>query len=164
MRHFLTLFRMEVLSWVTLFMSFSQMVAIWLTYVLVNQAFYCIKKFCNPCEIVKIPKVGVQIAAVIGGCIAFHVPYIPYVQILLNTIDSYFNPCQLPIVSQWDIFIAERREPVSNLYYVLYFCLLYFVLFFVLKCRCIFSAMIMESSTTIPVTKTRAKSVIRFRV
>ena len=35
---------------------------------------------------------------------------------------------------------------------------------FILKCLCIFSAIIIESSTTIPVTKTKAKSVILFRV
>ncbi len=35
---------------------------------------------------------------------------------------------------------------------------------FILKWRCIFSAMMIESSTTIPVTKTKAKSVIRFKV
>ena len=35
---------------------------------------------------------------------------------------------------------------------------------FILKCLCIFSAIMMESSTTIPVTNTSAKSVIRFNV
>ncbi len=35
---------------------------------------------------------------------------------------------------------------------------------FILKCLCMFSAIIMESSTTIPVTKTKANSVIRFNV
>src|SRR6056297_3516853 len=35
---------------------------------------------------------------------------------------------------------------------------------FILKCRCILSGMIIESSTTIPVTNTIAQRVIRFRV
>ena len=37
-------------------------------------------------------------------------------------------------------------------------------IFFILKCRCIFSAMMIESSTTTPVTNTRANKVIRFNV
>ncbi len=35
---------------------------------------------------------------------------------------------------------------------------------FILKWRCMFSAMMIESSTTIPVTNTKAKSVMRFKV
>ena len=35
---------------------------------------------------------------------------------------------------------------------------------FILKCLCMFSAIIMESSTTIPVTNTNANNVIRFKV
>ena len=35
---------------------------------------------------------------------------------------------------------------------------------FILKCRCMFSAIMMESSTTIPVIKTSAKRVILFNV
>ncbi len=40
----------------------------------------------------------------------------------------------------------------------------YLVCFFILKWRCIFSTIIIESSTTIPVTKTRANKVILFKV
>src|SRR5690606_31545715 len=35
---------------------------------------------------------------------------------------------------------------------------------FILKCLCIFSAIIIESSTTIPVTNTKANKVILFKV
>ena len=128
------------MTWVTIVMSFSQMMSIWLTYILVNHCFYNIKRFCSPCEAITVPKTAPRICMLFLGCILFHLPYVPYIQVLLNSFDPYFNPCSMPIIAQWDLFEEELKEPVSNLYFVLYFCLLYFALFyglpfFLIACR-----------------------------
>ena len=140
-RHYFTSLsqNVEVMAYVTMAMSYMQMLGSWMTYILAVDAYRSLRVFQKPSKVKQLKNGRWHVVIIFLAAALFHVAYIPHIRAILYQLDpGMYEACDQPIVKQWEF--DKNTELPTNLYYVLYYALLYllvvfFIPFYAAACR-----------------------------
>ena len=118
-----TMITIDMMTYLSLACSVFQFVWIWMFFLLADEAYaavacyYGFKIRYTLCDAIG------YIILIMLFAMAFHVPFVPHIRMLLGDLDPNFNPCVLPVLDLWDA--RWKMDLSGDLYYVLYYYLAY---------------------------------------
>ena len=120
----------DAMSYVTSTMSVCQFIMHWVFLLMQGEIYRSLEGTWAPEKLRTCSRHSLVLLAVVSIAVVIHLPFIPYIRILLFKLHPIFNPCTNPVIDLWNITTTVRKT--SDWYYVLYFFLFYFLVMYAL--------------------------------